>query len=246
MVKRKLVGIAGLVVVIMAAITIYWFYFSTPGAFLKNEQMISEINNIFPTAAVNVIQDTIRVDEQHIAVPFISKENRYGLSYWAWQKHKWKVLLIETSGEPRVWKIDSNDPSTYTIVWNIHPDDRISNITFYLDGERNYHVTDGVENYFPKVQMEKKVPIGKNSYGAIKLPREWVTLMTTINKVESAKQTNSIFSNLVPQSGLVLGWTPYNKSHKEAFPGYTVNGGSYGNGNIDIDFIRVLSGNEIE
>lgn len=244
--KRQWLVLMGVLVVVLAALPIDWFYFSNPDVFPKKEQVVREMNDTFSNGAVKAIQDTIRVDDRHIVVPFISTENGYGLSYWAWENRKWKVLFMNSTGEPRLWKIHSKDPSTYTIVWNIHPDDQISNITFYLDRRRGYQVIDGVEEYSPKMLMEKQITIGKKSYGIMKLPREWAAVIASINNVESENQNVGLFGNPMPQNGLYFGWTPFNKSKKEIFPGHSSNGDPYGDGNIDLEFISILSGDEIE
>jgi hypothetical protein len=146
--KRKTWTLAGLGVLgLLASFMIFWLYFAKPVSFPTNEQLVKEINSIFPESAASVIQDSISVDERHVVVPFISNEDHYGLSYWVWKKHKWTVAAIDTRGEPKIWKINRKDPLSFHLVWNIHPDDQVSSIT-YLVG---FHPINRITKPFQKV-----------------------------------------------------------------------------------------------
>ncbi|MBS4201689.1 hypothetical protein KHA93_18970 [Bacillus sp. FJAT-49732] len=246
MMKKKLWIFVGIIFTMSSAIT-YWFYLSKPAPFPKKEQLVEEINSIFPEAAATVIQDTIPVDEHHVLVPFISKEDHYGLSYWVWHKHVWKVAFIDTNGEPRLWKVDRNNPSSYRIVWNIHPEDHISSIHFYLLKDRGYLITEGKEYYYPKVQMKESVSLQEKNYGAMQLPENWVTFMNTFIKVESAKQPNLFFNDIFTEQYVSFGWISYDQTNKEAFPERSFNGGgAYSNENVDLEFLMILDKEELE
>ena len=186
------------------------------------------------------------VDEHHVLVPFISNKDDYSLSYWVWQKHKWRVASIDTNGRPMVWKIDRNDPPSYQFVWNIHPDDQLSSIHFYLIRDRGYHITEGVENYYPRVQMEKKVSLKEKSYGLMPLPNEWVTVMNSFIKVESAKQPDLFFNDFSPEQYMSFGWIPYDQANKETFPERSVNGNGYSNGKVELEHVMILDKGDIE
>jgi hypothetical protein len=80
MTKKKAWTIASLAVLgLLSLFMIYWFYFAKPVSFPTNEQLVKEINRIFPEASASVIQDTIPVDERHVVVPFISNEDEFGI-----------------------------------------------------------------------------------------------------------------------------------------------------------------------
>ena len=50
--KKKLWILIGLgILVVLSSAIIYWFYFSKPVSFPTNEQLVEEINSIFPEAA---------------------------------------------------------------------------------------------------------------------------------------------------------------------------------------------------
>ena len=58
--KKRLWTLIGLgIFVVLSSAIIYWFYFSKPASFPINEQLVEEINSVFPEAAASVIQDTI-------------------------------------------------------------------------------------------------------------------------------------------------------------------------------------------
>ena len=243
--KKKLwilIGL-GIFVVLLSAI-IYWFYFSKPASFPTNEQLVEEINSIFPEAAASVIQDTIPIDEHHVVVPFISDKGDYSLSYWVWQKDKWRAESIHTNGSPMVWKIDRNDPSSFRFVWNIHPDDQLGSLHFYLIRDRGYQVTEGVEHYYPRVQMDTKVSLQENTYGVLRLPDDWIAFMDASMKVETAKQHDLFFNDFFPEQYMSFGWIPYNQADKEAYPERSVNGSGYSNG--DLEHVMILDKGDIE
>lgn len=209
-----------------------------PTSFPTNEQLVEEMNSIFPEATASIIQDTIPIDERHVLVPFISKKDGYGLSYWVWKNHKWKVASIDTKGQPMLWKLNINDPSSFYFVWNIDPKDQLSSIHFYLIRDRGYRITEGIEHYDPRVQMEKRVSAQEKSYGLMQLSDDWVTFMNAYIKVESAKQS--------PEQDMVFGWIPYDQTNKETFPGSSVNGTGYSDGEVDLEYVMILDKGDIE
>lgn len=246
MTKRKLWTLSGLGVLgLLSSFTMYWFYFAKPAPFPTNEQLVKEINRVFPEVSASVIQDTIPVEERHVVVPFISKKDNYGLSYWVWKKHKWTVLTIDTKGEPKIWKINRKDPSSFHIVWNIHPEDQLSSITYFLIRDRGYQITEGIDNYVPRVQMEKKASLQEKSYGVMELPDEWTGFMNAVLEVESTQKTNPFFNHF-PEVNMFFGWIPYDQSEKEIFPEGSVNGSGYSNGNLVIDHMMILSKGDLE
>ncbi|WP_442598111.1 hypothetical protein [Neobacillus sp. D3-1R] len=244
MMKKRLLFL--IAVGIFLLFIVYWFYFSKPTPLPSNEQIVEEINSVFPEAAANFIQDTITVEERYVLVPYISNKGEYGLSYWAWKKHNWIVESIDTRGEPKVWKIDRNDPSSFHLVWNIHPKDHLGSIDFYLIRDRGYHITNGNEYYYPRIQMEKKVSFQEKSYGLMQLPEDWVTFIKTSAKVESAKQPNFLSHNFFPDQNMFFGWIPYDQTNKEVFPEGSVNSNSYSNGNLTFEYVMILNKKELE
>ena len=224
--------------IILLSIIVYWFYFSKPTSFPTNEQLVDEMNSIFPKAAASIIQDTIHIDEGHVLVPFISKGDDYGLSYWEWKNHKWKVVSIDTKGKPMLWKLNINDPSSLYFVWNIHPKDQLSSIHFYLIRDRGFRIAEGIEHYNPRVQMEKRVSVQEKSYGLMQLPDDWVKFMNAYIKVESAKQS--------PERDMFFGWIPYDQTNKESFPESSVNGAGYSNGEVGLEYVMILNKGDIE
>lgn len=247
MTKKRFWPLVGLgVLFVLLSISIIWFYFSKPVSFPASEELVKEINRIFPEATASVIQDTISVDERHVVVPFISKEDDYGLSYWVWQKHKWRVATIDTKGEPKVWKINRKDPSSFQLLWNINPKDQLSSINFYLIRDRGYQISEGRENYFPRVQMEKKVSLHEKSYGVVQLPKEWKGFMNAVIKVESTQKPNLFFDDISPERSMFLGWIPYDQSHKETFPEGSLNGSGYSTGTLDIEHMMILGKGDLE
>ncbi|MFF2448819.1 hypothetical protein ACFVSW_17145 [Neobacillus sp. NPDC058068] len=243
--KKKIWFLALLVVVVLSAIAIYWFYFSKPDPFLTNKQLIEEINQLFPEADVKVIQDMISIDKRHWVVPFVAKGDKYGFSNWEWQQHNWEIASINTTEQPYIWKINSEDPSTFHFVWNIHPADQIGYLTFYLIRERGFHGSNGQVTYDPGVQMAKKVALHEKSYGVLQLPDDWAVFMNTFKKVESAKNPDKLIKTLFPDKRMYFGWTAYDQLGKETIPNGDNNQG-FSSGGGDIDFVMYLNESKIE
>ena len=245
MATKRLWTLVGVVIfIILSSAIIYWFYFSKPTIFPTNEQLVKEINSVFPEAAASVIQDTIPIDEHHSLVPFISEKGDYSLSYWVWKKDKWQAESIHTNGSPMVWKIDRDDPSSFYFVWNIHPDDQLSSIHFYLIRDRGYYITEGVEHYYPRVQMDTNVSLQEKTYGVLRLPDDWIEFMDPFMKVERVKQPDLFFNDLFSEQYISFGWIPYNQRDKEAFPERSVNGSGYSY--EDLEHVMILDKADIE
>ncbi|MDN3019861.1 hypothetical protein PH210_27280 [Paenibacillus sp. BSR1-1] len=242
-----LIGLVGVFIILTAAAWFYWVNFSKPASFPANEQLIERMNKVFPTAAVKSIQDHVQVDERHVFVPFVSEEGRYGVSYWEWKKNKWKLLHIDNAGVPRLWKINSNDPSTFYIVWNSHPDDKVSYMKLYFIRDRGFQGHDGIETYIPKIQLEKKVTLTDKSYGVLPMPADWSAIMKSLQQAGNPNISDRLFDSVFPNiNNLHFGFIPFDQSNQEAVIMNSVNGSSFTNGDINLDYISILSKSEIE
>lgn len=233
------------VVIVASSILAYWYYFSKPTEFPKSDQLLGKIHRVFPEASPKVIQDSIAIDERHRFVPFISKEGKYGVSYWQWEYHKWKVVSIETTGEVHVWKIDNNDPSTFYFLWNFHPDDQVNQLKFYMIRDRGYHGANRQLWYEPRIQMEKKVE-QKKSYGVLKMPAEWASSMSSFSQAGPMEQTGLFSNGILFNAGMYFGYIPYEQSGKVARTMNSANGSGFQNGNFNQEYVRQLSEPEIE
>ncbi|WP_404457997.1 hypothetical protein [Oceanobacillus kapialis] len=241
MTKKRLWSVGIGVGIVLVFALIYWFYLAKPTSFPSNEYLIEELNSVFPAVNASKIQDTIQMNGRNVLVPYISEDDDYGLSYWVWKGHKWRVANVDTAGAPMLWKLDKNDPSTYKIVWNLHPDDKVRSNNFYLMKERGYHIMEGVEEHYdPGVQMKKEVTTGEKSYGMIELPKEWVAFINSYSELGAAKQPNSFFKSFSPDLHLYFGWIPYDQTGKGASLDHSLNGSGFSNGNVEIDFIHIL------
>lgn len=149
--------------------------------------MIKEINHIFPQANVKEIQDTIELDEKYVFVPFISEENKYGVSQWVWQKREWKLARVNTGGEPHSWRIEDGDFSTSHLVWNIAPETSIEKLEFYLIKDWSFHISEGIDYYDPGVQLEELVELSDTSFGAMPLPDSWSSILAGWPMIVQAK-----------------------------------------------------------
>ncbi|WP_407268279.1 hypothetical protein [Radiobacillus sp. PE A8.2] len=246
MTKKRLSIISISIIILLALFLIYWFYFAKPTLLPSDEQMVEKMNQVFPIANVETIQDTIKLDAEHVFVPFISTDNHYGVSYWEWKMHSWKPVNIDTVGEPMVWKIDRNDPTSNHILWNIHPEDKVSYANFYLIRDRNYHISYGEHTYVPKIQMEETVNFEEKSYGVLQMPDNWRAFMNTANKLALAQNSQRYSSSLLQDVSVYIGWTPFEENNEVAFPENSVNGSGYSNGNVDMNFVMFVGESDLE
>lgn len=244
--KTRIIVIGSITVVLFIFVFMYMFYFSTPKAFPNDEMIIGSIFELFPEAEANTIQDVIYLNERNVFVPFISRDNNYGVSYWIWDKYQWELAKIETSGEPKIWMINESDPSTYHIVWNINPKDKLSVIDYYFIRDRGYFISSGVHTYTPKVQMKTTITIEDQSYGVIPFQQEWIEFIESFIAVEKGKQPKSNFFQMFPQQQFYVGWFPFDQFGEAAFPENSVNGSGYIKRNIKSEFVRILNRSDLE
>ncbi|TQR20545.1 hypothetical protein [Psychrobacillus vulpis] len=246
MTKKKLLTFIGSIVLVLATVIIYWFYFSKPTSFPNNEQLVKEMNSLFPECSATVIQDIVQLDEHHVFVPFISEENNYGLSFWVWKHHKWKIEAIDTNGNPRIWKINSKDPSTYHFVWNFPSTDYLNYMKLYLIKKRGYHISGNIHHYNPAVQMEEKIVLPEQNFGSLQVPDEWVAVINSMNELNSAKQPDIFFINFFPQQDMYFGWNTFDISDNITHPERLSNSSSFWNEGMDIEYMIFVNDSELE
>jgi hypothetical protein len=234
--KKWMYIISGMSIVVLAAFSLHWFYLAKPEAFPANEKLLSEINRVFPEAVASTIQDTVFIDHKHVFVPFITEKNEYGYSFWTWNKHKWKVTKIETAGSAVLWKID-NDPKNYHLVWNLHPEDQISYLKFYIVRDRGFHGSGDVNTYIPRFQMDKKVMLEGKTYGVQKVQKEWLSVINHVQKVENSASQQSIFSSIFTVGTFYFGYIAFNEADEESLVMNSVNGRGFGNGD-ETEFVQ--------
>lgn len=241
--KKKLIIWSIPIIVLLSLFIIYKFYFSKPSDFLTNEQIVEEINSVYPEATAQTVQDKLSLDDCHMLVPFISSNGTYSLSHWVWKHGQWKVAVISSKGYPRVWKIDENDPSTFFFVWNMHPTDNVAAIDFYLLKDRGYRISDDIHQYDPKVQMKTTVSLEEKSYGVMQIPADWVAFM---DEYKGVQQPNSFFSQFYNDPSIYFGWLSTDEKGNEIYPEHSVNSHTFNIGKTNIDYIMILDQREVE
>lgn len=205
--KKPMLWVAAAAICVL--ILVYWFFFSQPDSFLEKDQTVESINKSSPRAYAREIQDVVAIDNKHMLVPYISKQKNYGLSYWEWEFHQWKLKGVENSLRPNIWMTDVNDPSSYRIVWNIAPEQKLHSLDFYLLMKRGYSSSADRAAYQPKIQMNKTVALTQKSYGAVPLPKEWIDFLTSMQK-QNPDQLNSIL-----YQDIQLGYIPDRELNEE-------------------------------
>ncbi|WP_449538809.1 hypothetical protein [Ferdinandcohnia sp. Marseille-Q9671] len=243
MVKKVVIGT---LVFIGIAISVYYFYLAKPSSFLPSEKVLAELNRYSYDSTVTEVLDVIEIDERRVYVPFITDKNKYGTSLWMWEKHKWELVAESDTGAPKVWKIDTKDPNSYQVFWNIHPEDQISHGEFYFLKDRNYHITANEHTYFPRIQLKSIINFKEKPYGMMKLPKDWRTVMGASIKVEKDRQPDSFFPDFFPVlQDMYFGWIPYNQKHERQDADATMGGGGSATG-IDLHYVMYLNEEELE
>jgi len=224
------------VIAIAVLFSAYWIISAKPGAFHDATQLIDKINDVFPQAQAKVIQDTIKLDDKHIVVPFISENDDYGLSYWVWKHYSWKLVYVSTRGLPELWKL-GNDPSTYHIVWNLHPDSNVDSLHFYMERHRGYRVSRGIEHYYyPKIQLDEAVSLEGKTYGSMKLWDDWSATIRELTNNQIKKPISFEDKSLAFQN-IIISFMYYDRTGEHSTLMKSYNGRSYYNGKIDTEFL---------
>ncbi|WP_088042400.1 hypothetical protein [Bacillus sp. EAC] len=226
MLTNKKIIISLLFTILLALSLIYWFYLAKPKPFYSERTLKHIINESTEMAFAKEIQDIIYIDQKHVYVPIISKRNEYGVSFWKWEHHKWKVVSISNKGGmPTLWKINPHDPASYAMFWNYSPDDHVYEIKIRFLRSRGFQVSDNINYYTPKIQMEKRVSLKNKTYGYFKYPQNWVEIQKLEQKIESSNK--SILDDDAYPTSISLSMTTYDKVGKEIFPENSINGIGY-------------------
>lgn len=245
MMLNKKLSILFILICITGTGLIYWYIPFKPKVFYSEPTIKKMISDTYEGENVDEIQDIIFIDQTNAFVPFISKEKRYGLSFWKWEHHKWNVVnIMDKGGSPYVWKIDPNNPSSYVIFWNYHPDDHVEKLKFRLIQKRGFYTSDGISTYTPLVNLEQIVNVHDKTYGYFKYPDEWNEILKLERKV-GVRKTSLLFDDPNYNSAFYISWSPYLKNGKEALPENSVNGNSFSNGDEVFDYVLIESDHEV-
>jgi len=235
--RRTILSLLGLVALLFV---IYYFYLARPTNFATTDtyKRYSEVTEIL---------DVIEIDKRHVFVPMVTEENKYGMSLWVWKNHKWNMEFDSTVGGPRIIKLKNNDPSSYQVFWNIHPDDQVSYGELYLLKKRNYHITEGIHNYYPGLQLKTILDFEGTPFGVTELPNEWQKVMEASIKLEEARQPDPIFESMFPvMQDVYFGWISYNSDHVRQQADATNVGGASWGGGVDIQHVVDIPEEELE
>lgn len=242
---RKKVLVPLLLISILIAFGIfYWYYLAPPAGFPDKEKIKAVLSDPNNRVDIAEIQDTIFLDDKHVYIPFITEKDGHGISFWEWKKHEWQLSSFSTGSMPQIWKIDSDDPSSHYIMWNFHPKNNLDFLTFFLIKERGFSVSDGKEKYDPGIQMDYRAEVGEKSYGYTSIPTEWQKYMEAENKLMAAMKPNSLFNDFFPPAQYYFGWQSTSVDGSTEFPSYP-NMNGFGSGGSSTEHLRFLNENDI-
>lgn len=234
------------VILLIAAVVIIYLrtYDVKPGPIPSVDDIIEELNLYDSKTDAAVVLNIVKLTEQQVFIPFISSKGNYGMGFLKWEKRKWSVARVDTSGKPEVRVTNHSDPSARYVVWNNNPLEQVKEFHFYLIRDRNAGMSHGIYFYVPRVQMEMLVNMADHPYGAMPFPDEWVDIIRDNDKLGKASGTNimdNIFSQSLSQpSTLYVGYLPVYADDASKFGSFSKNGDE------DTEFMMIINENELE
>ncbi|PFA62797.1 hypothetical protein CN378_17280 [Bacillus sp. AFS015802] len=241
--KRKILFLAGglLVIGLLAA---YWLFVGNEDSLPEEEEIMAGINATLSNAEATEVQDFLKVGKNHGIAPFRSDNGGYSLSYWERNLTGWKVKAVRTDGEPGMWMVDEDDPSSFHIVWNIPPENRVKTLQYYFMRERGYSISGEEQHYVPGILMKMEVSMEEKTFGVKKLPREWVYAMTLSDGSE--RQGAYFWEEFSPGLHSAYGWIPLDAGGKEVEWKESMDSSSYYNGDIREEYMQRFSEEQLE
>lgn len=186
-----------IVLMISAAILIFFQFYSPKPKSFDEKEAAAFIKRYFPEKEVSEYLDIIFLDDAHVYTPFVTVEGRYGMSFWSWEKNKWEMAGITDGSQPYMWMIDQKSADSYYIMWNIHPDEKLESLRFYIRKDRNYSIRNGTETYTPKILMETSVAFQDHAFHVMKLPESWQKYLQPL-LASGAQKTNHFWGSGAP------------------------------------------------
>ena len=242
--KRKKVLLV--IVLLASAAAVYLFYYISPGPFPDHDTLLKGINE-YTNVDAFTIQDIIKIDARHAFVPFISENGLHGFSCWVWDTYRWRPARVSSWGRPEVWKLKENDPSTYYVVWNLHPQEELTELKFYLLRDRGGHQSGGSEVYEPRVQLEASLSFAGNTYQVMPFETTWVNYLEQFLKVKSKMQSPNGYTLFPVQSGVCYGWMAVDAAGNSQQLEHTRQGDTLRSDNaIEIGYMTHLMNKDLE
>lgn len=227
-----------------------WWNYSPPSQFPDKGKLLQEMNdslNEYGTSdQVAEIQKVIQADRRHVAVPYISEEGDYGMSFWIWGKWKWELISLESNGEPKLWMIDRNDPTSYFLTWNIAPEIGAEKLNAYIIRRRDYGMADGKNFYSPRVQMSKEIEVAEESFGAIPLPSTWQEVLQSTIRLDETETFSWFNGYSTAAMQFEFGWNALDGSGKSVSQEILFKSPQYSYGSSDFQFMMVIDERELE
>lgn len=185
-------GILLTVVIVGCYVNLIYFKPVTP--LPSDAELLAHINGYEEYYQAQKIVDRIELDAHHIVVPVQVTEGKRGLSFWQWEKGKWRLVQYTTQ-TLLSWQLDERDPSTHYLVWYL-ADWQQADVRLHLIRERYFSLTgDDEQLYTPRVQLEHSYNLVGS--GALPFPEQWNTIRMN---TEGPQQPSSfsLFLDYVP------------------------------------------------
>lgn len=256
--RSKGAWLIGFIIIFGISISIvYYFFFTVPSDAPSNKKLIVNINKELmqhytsdditkTTSTVTKIQATTFLEDTFLFVPFQAEREIYGYGLFEWRLHKWELVLMNTQGTPRLVKLDPDDTSSYYFIWNMHPNDAVDAIDFYLLQRRNYSISGTIQQYSPGVQMKHHTSLGQHAYGSLTFPKQWGYLLQQIHKTNTANQFVDIMNTNFYANGSQIGWITLDGKGEPVTPEHTFNSGQISTHSIQSEYMQPLYEDDLE
>ncbi|QTD39454.1 hypothetical protein [Sporosarcina sp. Te-1] len=108
--------------------------------------------------------------------------------------------------------------------------------------------TDGKWTYEPRVQMDIALSLPEDSYKAMQLPDEWVTVMNSYQELMTGGQHPSMspFQSSFFPPPFEWGWISKNTSGEQVYPVGMRNTSIHLTGSISVDFMMWITEGQLE
>lgn len=232
-----------ILLIITAVIIFFRTYDGKPGPLPSVDDIIAEINMYDSKADVAVLLDKVKLSKQQVFVPFVTSQGMHGMGFLKWERHKWRVARVDSSGRPELRVTDHSDPTGRYMVWNINPLEKVKEIRLYLIQDRHAGMSSGVYYYVPRVQMEMLVNVTEHPYAAIPIPEEWAAIIREDDKLGKKSTTNimnNIFSQYYEPSSIYVGYLPVYASDASPLGSFSKSGGE------DTEFMMIINEQDLE
>lgn len=181
-------------VLVFASCYFPFTYYKQPTSFPTTEELLHEINRYNSSAKAQHIEALLGINAQHYFVPFTTDDGKAAMSFWKWEKGKWRLVQFGTNKIKR-WQLDEKDPTTSYLVWHSKLQQEAL-IQLYYIRERNFLQSGDAHYYSPRIVLAQPIQVTED-YGVVPIDPEWKRVLNNLH----ATQLFDAFGHSVEENG---------------------------------------------